>query len=104
MQRNKITSTTRLLNAIRQFNSQTGRDPYTRELLRLLRSWGYGESVLRSLEEAGLVERYRDRCSAGTRRRCVFNKLTEKGLDYLAHAELVMAIPTPKTREIAVDF
>ncbi len=41
----------------------------------------------------------------GTRRRCVFNKLTEKGgLDYLAHAELVMAIPTPKTREIAVDF
>ncbi|MFP3045610.1 MAG: hypothetical protein RXR03_08425 [Thermocladium sp.] len=60
-----------------------GRDPYTRELLRLLRTWGYGESVLRFVEEMGLVERYRDNCSAGTRRKCLFNELTEKGLEYL---------------------
>ena len=59
-----------------------GRD-HTRELLALLRTWGYGESVLRFVEEMGLVERYRDNCSAGTRRKCLFNELTEKGLEYL---------------------
>jgi hypothetical protein len=35
-----------------------GRDPYTRELLALLGTWGYEEGVLRFVEEMGLVERY----------------------------------------------
>jgi len=66
-----------------------------------LGTWGYGESVLLSLEEAGFVERYRDRCSPATRRKCLFNKLTEKGLDYLNHAEIVMALWAPGNREAA---
>ena len=49
----------------------------------MLGSWGYGEGVLRFVEEMGLVERYRGNCSAGTRRKCLFNELTEKGLEYL---------------------
>ena len=59
-----------------------GRDPYTRELLALLGTWGYEEGVLRFVEEMGLVERY-DRYGPATRRKCIFNKLTEKGLEYL---------------------
>jgi len=99
MQRNKIVSAMRLLNTIQQFSLRTGRDPYTRELLALLRTWGYGESVLRYLEEMGLVERYRGNCSAGTRRKCLFNRLTEKGLEYMTHAGVMMNLLTPRNRE-----
>ncbi len=49
----------------------------------MLGTWGYGESVLLSLEEAGFVERYRDRCSPATRRKCLFNRLIDKGIEYL---------------------
>ena len=60
---------------------------HTRELPALLRTWGYGEGVLRYLEEVGLVERY-DRYGPATRRKCLFNRLTEKGLEYLEFLDL----------------
>jgi len=38
-------------------------------------------------------------CSAGTRRKCLFNRLTEKGLEYMTHAGVMMNLLTPRNRE-----
>jgi DNA-binding MarR family transcriptional regulator len=67
----------RLLRTIAEVKAAKGRWPYTRELLEHLKTWGYGQEVLEEAVRRGLVERYEGRC--GSRRPCVFNKLTEKG-------------------------
>jgi hypothetical protein len=67
----------RLLRTVAEVKAAKGRWPYTRELLMLLKSWGYGQEVIEEAVKRGLVERFEARCAS--RRPCVFNKLTEKG-------------------------
>jgi len=75
----------RLLTAVEDFSLAHGRDPYTRELLGVLRSWGYGESILLLAWDLGLVERYDDYCNERSRRVCRFNRLSERGREFLRH-------------------
>jgi hypothetical protein len=75
----------RLLTAVEDFSLAHGRDPYTRELLGVLRSWGYGESILLLAWDLGLVERYDDYCDERSRRVCRFNRLSKRGRELLRH-------------------
>ena len=75
----------RLLVVIEGFSLAYGRDPYTRELLSVLRSWGYGESILLLAWDLGLVERYDDYCNEHSRRVCRFNRLSKRGREFLRH-------------------
>ncbi|MCG2863988.1 MAG: hypothetical protein L7G99_06165 [Vulcanisaeta sp.] len=75
----------RLLSVIEDFSQSHGRDPYTRELLGILRSWGYGESILLLAWDLGLVERYDDYCDEQSKRVCRFNRLSKRGREFLRH-------------------
>jgi len=75
----------RLLTAVEDFSLAHGRDPYTRELLGVLRSWGYGESILLLAWDLGLVERYNDYCNEQSKRICRFNRLSKRGREFLRH-------------------
>jgi len=75
----------RLLSAIEDFSQSHGRDPYTRELLGILRSWGYGEGILLLAWDLGLVERYDDYCNEQSKRVCRFNRLSKRGREFLRH-------------------
>lgn len=73
----------KLLLTIYEFSNKFGRYPYTRELLNYLKSWGHGFELLKIAEEFGLIERYVDYCLPGSNRKCIFNKLSGKGLKLL---------------------
>ena len=70
----------RLLKTIAEFTTKTGRDPYTREVLRWLRSWGYGHQTLKLAEKLGLINRYEGYLIRGKAKiKVVFNTITELG-------------------------
>ena len=75
----------RLIETIEEFSSRRGRDPYTRELLGYLRTWGYGEDLLMLAWRLGLVERYDDYCDPRSMRVCRFNRVSRKGREFLRH-------------------
>jgi hypothetical protein len=80
----------RLLTVIEEFTRLHGRGPYTRELLSQLRSWGYGEGLLSLAWGLGLVERYDDYCNGRGGRVCRFNRLSERGREFLrSYGELL---------------
>ena len=70
-----------VLLAIRDFQETYKRDPYTRELLAKLKSWGHGHKMLKLAEKLGLVRRYEGYVpwSLKAKIRCVYNTLTELG-------------------------
>ncbi len=70
----------RLLKTIADFTSKTGRDPYTREVLTWLKTWGYGHKILKLAEYLGIVERYEGYLIRGKAKiKVVFNRITEFG-------------------------
>ncbi|WP_054848932.1 hypothetical protein [Vulcanisaeta sp. JCM 14467] len=75
----------RLLETIEEFSFRKGRDPYTRELLGYLRTWGYGEDLLLLALRLGLVERYDDYCDPRSMRVCRFNRVSGRGREFLRH-------------------
>jgi hypothetical protein len=64
---------------------------YTRELLRILRSWGDSHALLKELESLGLVFRYIDYCIS-SKRKCVYNKISEKGIEFLTLLESLLLL------------
>ncbi len=78
----------RILRTIRDFVRKFGRDPYTRELLRIIKTWGYGHSVLKLCEKLGLVQRYEAPHPHNDKIMCKYNTLTSRGYMLLAAAEL----------------
>ncbi len=70
-----VRALTRLVNTIITLTQKLGRDPYTREVLRAYKSWGYGHKMLKLAEKLGLITRYDGTVRINGRRyRCVFNK------------------------------
>ena len=66
-----------------------GSDSYpTRELLNILKEWGYGHILLLKANKLGLVERERVR-NQGKGNWRVYNRLTKKGRDVIKLAELI---------------
>ncbi len=73
----------RVLKTIRDFISKFRRDPYTRELLSELRTWGYGHEILKLCEKLGLVQRYEAPHPHNDKIKCVYNTLTDLGWEIL---------------------
>ena len=69
----------RLLKTIAEFTTKTGRDPYTREVLRWLRSWGYGHQTLKLAEKLGLINRYEAPHPIYENIICIYNTITRLG-------------------------
>ncbi len=73
-------SLARLLNIIDKISRNLGRDPYTREVLTKVKTWGYGHKMLKLAHTLGLIERYEDILIRGKSKiRVVFNKITKLG-------------------------
>ena len=73
----------RVLKTIRDFISKFRRDPYTRELLHILRTWGYGHETLKLCEKLGLVQRYEAPHPHNDKIMCKYNTLTDLGWEIL---------------------
>ncbi len=73
----------RVLKTIRDFISKYRRAPYTRELLNLLRTWGYGHETLKLCEKLGLVYRYEAPHPHNEKIMCKYNTLTDLGWEIL---------------------
>jgi len=70
-----VRALTRLIDTIVSLTQKLGRDPYTREVLRAYKSWGYGHKMLKLAEGLGLITRYDGVIKInGKKYRCVFNK------------------------------
>lgn len=70
---------------LRLLNTIGGNRYYTRELLKLMKEWGYGHRLLRTAESLRLVKRERKEPEGKGNWR-VYNSLTEKGKKALALA------------------
>ncbi len=77
--RKKSSMILRLLKTIADFTSKTGRDPYTREVLTWLKTWGYGHKILKLAESLGLVYRYESPHPVHEHIICIYNALTQLG-------------------------
>ena len=74
----------RLLKEIERFRQTRHRDPYTRETLRIVRTWGHGHKIIKLAEKLGLIERYEGYIKrAGKRIKCIYNTITEKGRKFI---------------------
>ncbi len=72
---NHVRALTRLIDTIKTLTQKLGRDPYTREVLRAYKSWGYGHKMLKLAEKLGLITRYDGIVKINGRKyRCVFNQ------------------------------
>jgi len=49
-----VRALTRVLNFIAEFSEKHGRDPYTREILRNIKTWGHGHKIIKLAEKLGL--------------------------------------------------
>lgn len=56
---------------------------YTREFLSIASDWGDSFELLKEMKRLGLIERYTDRCRDSRGRRCVYNRITSKGKEFL---------------------
>ncbi len=56
---------------------------YTREFLSIVSDWGDSFELLKEMKRLGLIERYADRCKDSRGRRCVYNRITDKGREFL---------------------
>lgn len=83
-----------LVRLLAILNTMRNEPPYTRQLLRILREWGYGHEVLEKAEKLGLVKRYRAPCRhhRGGGPPCTYNELTERGLKLLGTLAEVLNI------------
>ena len=70
-----------LLRTVAEVKAAKGRRPSTRWLLEHLKTWGYGQDLLKEAVNRGLVERFEGKCAS--RSLCVFNMQTEKGEEVL---------------------
>jgi len=87
----------RLLNFIAEFSSKHGRDPYTREILRNIKTWGHGHKMIKLAEKLGLIERYEDRHPTNKRIKCIYNTITGKGTRFLSLVQLIADIDHTNT-------
>ena len=63
---------------------------HTRELLITMRSWGYGQSLLKRATNLGLIERkVKKEKSAGRGKPRIYNSLTNKGREVVGLADKV---------------
>ncbi|NPA71124.1 MAG: hypothetical protein GXO26_09995 [Crenarchaeota archaeon] len=93
-----IRALARVLNFIAEFSEKHGRDPYTREVLRSIRTWGHGHKIIKLAEKLGLIERYEDKHPTNKRIKCKYNTITGKGSRFLSLVQLIADIDT-KTEE-----
>ncbi len=95
-----IRALNRLLNFISEFSEKHGRDPYTREILRGIKTWGHGHKIVKLAEKLGLIERYQDKHPTNRKIKCIYNTITGKGTRFLSLTQLIADIDqTTKTEE-----
>lgn len=64
---------------------------YTREFLRTINSWGDSFELLKEMQRCGLIERYVGFCH-NSRRKCVYNRVSEKGREFLSLIRRIVAM------------
>lgn len=57
---------------------------YTREFLGIMSDWGDSFELLKEMERLGLIERYRENCKESVNRKCVYNRISNKGRELLS--------------------
>lgn len=65
---------------------------YTREFLGIISDWGDSFELLKEMSRLGLIQRYTDYCRDSHRRRCVYNRVTEKGREFLSLIDRLMKL------------
>jgi len=79
----------RVVYTVHKLCVELGREPYTREVLRALRMWGYGHKMLKLAESLGLIRRVEGRIELnGGTYRCVFNFVVGNGYMFLRVVDL----------------
>lgn len=56
---------------------------YTREFLSIASDWGDSFELLKEMKKLGLIERYIDYCRGSRGRKCVYNRINNRGREFL---------------------